>query len=93
MHFGATGVGIFVKGHLPGTEADITISQTSYILQGLWEVLAVYGAFTMEAHVYIGGLGPAQYRGIVTIFKNAAEWNATEDVVASAVTESVKMMA
>jgi len=83
MHFGAIGVGIYVKSHMPGTGQDITISQTSHILRGLWEILATCGAFTMETQIYIGGLGPAQYRGTAGIFQSRVGNNATQDVFAS----------
>jgi len=75
---------------LPGHGQDITLRQTSHILRGLWEVLAAYGSFTMDAQIYIGGLGLAQYKGTAVIFLGYVSSNATEDVLASAITDTAK---
>jgi len=90
IRFGAVGVYVDIKSHLPGHGQDITLRQTSHILRGLWEVLAAYGSFTMDAQIYIGGLGLAQYRGTAVIFLGYVSSNATEDVLASAITDTAK---
>ncbi len=44
----------------------------------------------MDAQIYIGGLGLAQYKGTAVIFLGYVSSNATEDVLASAITDTAK---
>ncbi|MCJ1458148.1 hypothetical protein MMC28_008519 [Mycoblastus sanguinarius] len=69
--FRAPGLNILVTSHLPGTGTDLTFSSVAPILRGIWEVTALYGSFTLDLEIYIGGQSPAYYRGHVNVYKSA----------------------
>ena len=90
--FSSIGADLTIKSHAPGSGLDITYDQAASVLRGIWELTAFHGAFTLDMDMFVGGLTPASYRGVVQLHLRVAEHNATAASVAPVFTDTAKLL-
>lgn len=79
VNFGVGSVAVAVKPGFPRTRFDLTYGSIAAILRGIWEMTALYGSYTLNVGIYVGGVAPGDLKGEASVYIRVGGANDTMD--------------